>query len=149
MTDATQQHTAPARSLKKRSRSRGQSMVEFALVLPLMLGFLVIAGDFGRAYTAYLTISSAAREGATYASRSSENAADETEIIARTRAEVGTSNEIWGEPLSVSVDDGPDTQGYQWVEVTVDYTFQPMFAIWPIPDDVPMQRTVRMRVLGS
>lgn len=124
-------------------------MVEFALVLPLMLGFLVIAADFGRAYTAYLTISSAAREGATYASRSSDNAEDEDEIEDRVEAEVGSSGEIWGEPLSVDVDDGTDDQGYEWVEVTVDYTFLPLFSIWPIPDDVDMQRTVRMRVLGN
>lgn len=126
-------------------------MVEFALVLPLMLGFLVIAADFGRAFTAYLTISSAAREGAVYASRSSTDADNETEIIARAEAEVGSSGEIWGEPISV--DPGAcspsfDTD-YRCIQVTVDYTFEPMFAVWPIPNNVPMQRTVRMRVLGS
>lgn len=151
MTDEAQQHTAPPRSPRKRSRSRGQSMVEFALVLPLMLGFLVIAADFGRAYTAYLTISSAAREGATFASRSSANADDTAEIKERTLDEVGSSHQIWGEPLSVDVADcsASDSQGYRCVAVTVDYTFRPMFTVWPIPGDVPMQRTVRMRVLGS
>lgn len=151
MTDELQQDSAPARVPKKRARSRGQSMVEFAMVLPLMLGFLVIAADFGRAFTAYLTVSSAAREGAVYASRSSSNATDEDEIEERTLDEVGPSHQIWGEDLDV--DSGacsiPDPQGYQCVEVTVDYTFEPMFAVWPIPDDVPMQRIVRMRVLGS
>lgn len=149
MIEVTRQPTATGRTPRVRSRRRGQSMVEFALILPLMLGFLVIAADFGRAYTAYLTISSAAREGATYASRSSANAADDDEIEERVLDEVGPSQQIWGEPLGVDVDDGTDAQGYEWVEVTVDYTFEPLFAIWPMPDDVDMQRTVRMRILGN
>lgn len=149
MTDDTQQITLVARGPRKRARSRGQSMVEFALVLPLLLGFLVIAADFGRAYTAYLTISSAAREGATYASRSSANAGDDTEIKNRVRAEVGSDGKIWGENLSINVASGKDTQNYDFVKVTVNYTFKPLFAVWPIPGDVPMQRSVQMRVLGN
>jgi Flp pilus assembly protein TadG len=44
----------------------GQSMVEFALILPLMV--LIIAGifDLGRAFFASITITNAAREGARY-----------------------------------------------------------------------------------
>ena len=44
----------------------GQSMVEFALILPLMI--LIIAGifDLGRAFFASITITNAAREGARY-----------------------------------------------------------------------------------
>ncbi len=45
----------------------GQSMVEFALILPLLV--LIVAGlfDLGRAFFAYIVISNAAREGARYA----------------------------------------------------------------------------------
>jgi hypothetical protein len=48
---------------------RGQSLVEMALVLPLLL--LLLAGiiDFGRAYNNYIIITNAAREGARFASR--------------------------------------------------------------------------------
>jgi Flp pilus assembly protein TadG len=44
----------------------GQSLIEFALILPLMV--LVIAGifDLGRAFYASITITNAAREGARY-----------------------------------------------------------------------------------
>jgi Flp pilus assembly protein TadG len=149
MVDDAQHVTPPIPSPKKRARSRGQSMVEFALVLPLLLGFLVISADFGRAFTAYLTISSAAREGATYASRSSLNAANETEIKARTRAEVGSSGQIWGEPMTVNVSGDKDSQGYGRVKVTVGYTFKPMFSVWPVSGNVDMQRSVQMRVLGN
>lgn len=47
------------------SRSeRGQSLVEFALVLPMLLVFLLGVADFGRIFTAGITIEAAARNGA-------------------------------------------------------------------------------------
>lgn len=48
-------------------REGGATLVEFALVLPVVL--LVIIGilDFGRAVTAYVTMSNASREGLRYA----------------------------------------------------------------------------------
>jgi Flp pilus assembly protein TadG len=51
-------------SYKRLSQQQGQSMIEFALILPLMV--LVIVGIFelGRAFFAYIAISNAAREGA-------------------------------------------------------------------------------------
>jgi Flp pilus assembly protein TadG len=44
--------------------TRGQSIVEFALVLPVFVLILVGVFDFGRAIYAYNTVSQAAREGA-------------------------------------------------------------------------------------
>jgi Flp pilus assembly protein TadG len=46
------------------SRERGQSLVEFALIAPLLVLLLLAIFDFGRAIYAYNTISNAAREGA-------------------------------------------------------------------------------------
>ena len=45
-------------------RSRGQALVEFALVIPIFLLFLVALFDVGRAVFAYNTLTNAAREGA-------------------------------------------------------------------------------------
>lgn len=45
-------------------RSRGQALVEFALVIPLFLLMLVALFDLGRAVFAYNTLTNAAREGA-------------------------------------------------------------------------------------
>lgn len=46
---------------------RGQSMVEFALILPLLILLLFGILDLGRAVYAYSTINNAAREGARWA----------------------------------------------------------------------------------
>jgi Flp pilus assembly protein TadG len=146
MTDCTSQATHQGR---KRQRTRGQSMVEFALILPLLLVFLLTAADFGRALTAYITVSSAASEGASFGSRSADNAANTNAIRQAALSEVGADQQIWGVAPVVAVASGTDTQGYPWVEVTVTYTFTPLFSVWPIPNSVPMERTVRMRVLGS
>lgn len=55
--------------LRSRRRSRGQSLVEFALVLPIML--VVFAGvvDLGRLFYAYIAVENAAKEGALYGAR--------------------------------------------------------------------------------
>ena len=46
------------------SRSRGQSLVEFTMVLPIMLIILLTVGDFGRLFAAGITVESAARNAA-------------------------------------------------------------------------------------
>jgi Flp pilus assembly protein TadG len=53
-----------------RSRERGQSLVELALALPILLMITMGVLDLGRAYFAYTTIANAAREGAMCASLS-------------------------------------------------------------------------------
>lgn len=47
-------------------RERGQSLAEFALVIPLLFLVAVAIGDFGRLYTAMIAVESAAREAADY-----------------------------------------------------------------------------------
>jgi Flp pilus assembly protein TadG len=47
-------------------RSRGQSLVELALMLPLIALILVGTVDLGRAFFAYMRLTNAVREGALY-----------------------------------------------------------------------------------
>ena len=51
----------------RRRRSRGQSLVEFSLVIPLFLTLLVGVVDMGRVVWATSALGAAAREGARYA----------------------------------------------------------------------------------
>ena len=52
-----------------RSRSGGQSLVEFALVLPVLLLLFASILDLGRVASAQIAITNAAREGAFQASK--------------------------------------------------------------------------------
>lgn len=56
-----------------RSKERGQSLVELALILPVLMLVLVGIFDFGRAFYAYNALSNAAREGARYGTVHPEN----------------------------------------------------------------------------
>lgn len=51
----------------RRRRVSGQSVVEFALILPLMLAFLGASIDLARLYNAWITLEGATRDAAEYA----------------------------------------------------------------------------------
>jgi len=70
------------RSTHARRRERGQELVEFALILPLLLLLMVGIFEFGYVVFAYNTLSNAVREGARYGS---VHPADETEILVRAK----------------------------------------------------------------
>ena len=53
-------------------RSRGQGLVEFALVLPVLLIVLLFAIDFGRAFYSWVILQNASRIGANYAALNPE-----------------------------------------------------------------------------
>ncbi len=67
--------------MRRRKHEKGQSLLEFALLLPILL--LILAGvlDLGRLYYAYVAVTDAAAEGAAYASVN-PNASD-SEIATR------------------------------------------------------------------
>ena len=49
---------------RRRSRSRGQSIVELALILPVLMLLVASTLDLGRMFYSQITITNAAREGA-------------------------------------------------------------------------------------
>ena len=56
----------PPSGRTSRARHRGQALVEFGVILPVLLFLFVIAIDFGRLFFSYIQINNAAREGAAY-----------------------------------------------------------------------------------
>ena len=60
---------ARASASSPRSRSRGQALVELALVTPVLLVLLLGAVDLGRLFYARITVTNAAREGAMMAAK--------------------------------------------------------------------------------
>ena len=75
------------------SLRRGQSLVEFAIVLPLLM--LIVFGvlDLGRAFFALVTITNAAREGARFGV-TNINLSDGMSISERDQIEAATRDEI-------------------------------------------------------
>ena len=146
--------SAQATQGKRRRRSlrrfigdkRGQSLVEFGLMLPVLMLLVLGAIDFGRVYFAYISVTNGARNGADYASTGTAEAAD----LAGIRAAVVTDTDdlLNTSPTNpgVAAVTGTDSQGRLYSDVTVSYTFTTMFP-WPgIPSSMNVERTVRARV---
>jgi Flp pilus assembly protein TadG len=67
--------------------SSGQSLVETALMFPILLTFLVGAADLARIAHASIAVANAAKAGAQYGAQNGFTANDSTGIIAATAAE--------------------------------------------------------------
>ncbi len=63
-------------------KSSGQSLVEFALVLPILLLLILGAMDIGRIITTKIAVTNAAREGANFLSRNALIDDDDDDIAA-------------------------------------------------------------------
>lgn len=61
-------HLRPPRRIHGRQRLRGQSMVEFALVIPVLLLLTLVAIDFGRVFLGWVNLQQMTRIAAAYAS---------------------------------------------------------------------------------
>jgi plastocyanin len=66
-TSAIRGRSSLAARASKRRQTRGQSLVEFALVLPILLFLTLIALDFGRVYLGYINLQNMARIAANFA----------------------------------------------------------------------------------
>jgi len=62
-------------------KPRGQSLVEFALLAPILLLLILGAMDFARMFSTKITLTNAAREGANYLSRHPKEYPDTTNTI--------------------------------------------------------------------
>ena len=56
--------------------SRGQSVAEFAILIPVLLAFLGLTIDFARVFQAWITLESATRDAAEYAASTSTTSSD-------------------------------------------------------------------------
>ena len=139
--------TPRAASLRRLSRgTRGQSLMELALIAPLLIILMLGAIDFGRVFFAYVSVTNGARNGADYASTSATAAADLPGI--RAAAVSDTVDLLDTSPTNpdVTATTGTDTQGRLYADVTVTYTFSNIFP-WPgLPNSMNVLRTVRARV---
>lgn len=105
---------------ENRRRTRGQAMVEFTLILPLLLLLILGIYQFGQTYADYIQVTNAARDGGRKAlvSRGDTNGVSDTITAAK--------NATWWldtSKMGVTVTPAqPWTQG-QNVTVTVTYPY--------------------------
>ena len=104
----------PIRSFLRRHR-RGQSLVEFALIVPIFLILVFAIVDFGMGFHAYITVTNSAREGA----RLGAVGASSPTIVQRVRDTSGTLDQS---KLTVAVTNAQGQPG-QSVVVDVDYQY--------------------------
>lgn len=111
------------RQLQRQLRDRrGQSMVELALVLPVLLILILGMIDFGRLIQAYLTVQHAAREG----SRLAITGAADSAVVQRVRDMAQGLNQS---QLAVTVSPAGTRYSGSDVTVTVQFDFRVMTPI--------------------
>ena len=122
----------PLRRERRSNRKRGQSMVEFALVLPIFM--LVLSGilDFGFALYSRMTVISAAREGA----RAAIMVPDNTTIVSTAQAAAISAGAAAGLTLSAPTvtcighsSDCHDAQAGDSVLVRVNFSYHSFFPL--------------------
>lgn len=129
----------------------GQSLVEFALLFPVLLLILLGAVDLGRAFDAYVNITNASREGARYGST---HPTDTANITTRVQAELAglTVTSIVAEcappPPSTSFSAGncsaPSKGDQIRVTVTTSFQFLTLF-LFNLPN-IPMSNFTIMAI---
>jgi hypothetical protein len=115
--------------VEHKPRERGQSLVETAIIFPLLLLLLAAVVDFGRAFDAYIVLTNAAREGARWGSVNPELTVDEVEAIV-VEDVLGSGTNI-AQMTGFNAVDNVDVEGqaekWDFVKVTVTYQFDLWF----------------------
>lgn len=139
--------------MEYKRKEKGQSLVEFVLILPVLLIILAGVLDLGRLYFAYVAVTDAAAEGAAYAAIHPEYAAippedENNEIVNRAQDASGGLVEIDRGLVYVSPTSPTVTSGNP-ISVTVNYTFTlaTPFISAMVPDGVLMLRAVAIEVI--
>jgi hypothetical protein len=110
-------------------RSRGQAMVEFAIVLPLLALLLMMAVDFGRVFFGWVGVQNAARIGANFgamhpdANWSNPSDPDRQDYVAQIQSDAAAINCELPDPLDVpSYPDGTDIGDPSVVNLECDFS---------------------------
>lgn len=125
---------------------KGQSLVEFALVLPLFLVLILATIDFGWGLRAYITATNSAREGARI------GAVGDTETNIKNKAVSTSSGLLTAANVTVTGAQG-DSGTSVTVDVDYDYNFiTPLGGILSsltggtLPNPLPMSTSSTMRI---
>lgn len=149
------------RTATKRKRCAGQSLVECALVLPLLVLLVVNVVNFGAMFYAWISVANAARTGAQYFTTGAVSIGGQTQpAVAAVQSLVSddlkslpnqssiqvcvsTSNSAAvscnqgvapaGAPPAADAPEGTPAITYLIGAVDVTYTYQPFIPVWDFP----------------
>jgi Flp pilus assembly protein TadG len=131
------------------SRRKGQALVEFALIIPLVFLLVVNALNFGGFFFAWITVANAARAGAEYMSMSSASPGapapatlaqittlvtnDASTLLNRSSLVVAicTNSTTAANGCTALID--PEAPAYTLATVDVTYTYKPFIPLFSFP----------------
>lgn len=110
---------APAADRRSR-RSRGQAMVEFTLILPMLLLLILGIYQFGQTYADYIQVTNAARDGGRKALVSRSDASGVADVVTTAKNSTWWLNK---NQIGVTVSPAQPWTTGQNVTVTVTYPY--------------------------
>jgi hypothetical protein len=131
--------------------ARGQALVEFALIIPLLFVLIVNIINFAGFFLAWVAVANAARTGAQYMAMSSATvgapkpttaaqaiaaALADLHVLPNSASAVATvciNNNGVKTPLGCSAPDDPEPTQYVLVAVDVTYTYRPFIPLFDFP----------------
>ncbi|CAN5536447.1 hypothetical protein BH10CHL1_BH10CHL1_50560 [soil metagenome] len=127
--------------IKLLRKEQANALVEFALVLPFLLLFLLGTFDLGHGFVTYITLANGAREGAHWLSThpSTSNPVEDARVYAWTAVEVADLDisQITVTPDRTAYDPGDE------VTVAMDYPYPLLFgAIGPLTINMHVEATM-------
>jgi hypothetical protein len=140
-----QKHTKSRGNRGRQSRERGQSLVETAIVFPVLLLLLAAVVDFGRAFDAYIVLTNAAREGARFGAVKPSLTVDQVKaVVVADVVGSGTNLTQMADFTADSVTVTGQQEGSEVVAVTVSYDFDLWFGGLIGFSEVTLTKTAEM-----
>lgn len=127
----------PFRRTEHSDRSRGQALVEFAIILPILLLLFVLAVDFGRVFFQWVGVSNASRIGANYAARNPDAWDATPDVLSQDEYATLVARDL--NPLNCLA---PDLSEYDKTDVTA-----PTFTGYTVGDQTTVQIECRFQLL--
>lgn len=140
---------ARAEGKRDRGRRRGQSVVELALAMPVMLLLMLGTIDIGRVFFDYVQLRNAVREGAGYGARMPDDTAGIRSRVTSHGIPAGATVTVACTGVCTTTQGKPDGNGT--IVVTANHTFTPattgFLQTWFGIDPIDIEVSASMRLL--
>lgn len=127
-----------------RHREDGNSIIEFALLLPVFLMIVLGTFDMGRGFNTYISMTNAAREGARWLTTHADDVSGAQARIEAEAAQAGLA------ASDITVEFTPDKTDYQageTVAVKVSHNYDLLFGVIPSISEITLSAQVTMTML--